>query len=203
MKRLSIKILQGFAKLYFSYRCPTVRWKKMEPAGLAVYNKNIIYLNPTIPLDDSGCKTGTTYYRSHKKIKLKEGEQYFLILLHEIRHFTIRKRKPKKEWIKLKRELLKEARASLKGVKIGREVFGKKPMTKKEEQEWIWDNVWNNSEPTRGKGEKMDHYLARSENFRSWLIGDRMDEHASVEDWARKEFIKQRKRIEDSYLNRK
>lgn len=167
----------------------------MKYRGLAVRNKNIIYLNPIISLEDSGCQTGTVFYQPCKKIKFKEGEQYFRTLLHEIGHFKLKKEKPLKKWVKLKRELFREAKEDLKARKIGDKKFGKKPMTKREEREFIENLVWYNSELPREKGERSAHYLARIESFKSWLIGDRVDEHISVEDWARREFKKQRKRI--------
>jgi hypothetical protein len=94
---------------------------------------------------------------------------------------------------------MREARQSLKWEKIRRKKWGKKPMTKKEEKRFICESIdfslGDYSIIPRRKGEKQSYWLGRYEDFRSWLIGDRIGDHISVEDWARKEFKKQRKRI--------
>jgi hypothetical protein len=198
MKKPSAKILQEFAKQYFATRCPIVRWKNMEYKGLADLKNNIIYLNPKIELDDSGCNVGTLYYepRGKEKIKYKRGEQYFRTFLHEIAHFKI-KRKPPKEWINLKRRLRKEAKVELRIEKERDKSWGQKSKTKKEEQIFIrWYLNYNAKDVLVRKRRELDmDYFGRIEDFRSWLMGDYATAHISVEKWARREFKKRRKDI--------
>lgn len=164
--------------------------------GRALLKDKIIYLNPAIPLHCDGIKVGSGTYELKDNLKLKEGEQYFLTLLHEIGHFRIKK-KPLLEWIKLKRKLTRKAKEMLRIERIRDKNFGHKPRTKKEEKRYILEYIHYNAdgalEPK--KGESDSYYLGRSEDFRDWLLGDMTSEHISVEDWARKEFKKQRKKI--------
>jgi len=207
MKKPSIKILQEFAKQYFANRCPVIRWKKTEDyQGLADLKNNIIYMNPKIGLNDSGCRVGTLHYnpRAKEKIKYKQGEQYFCTLLHEIAHFNIKK-KPLKEWTNLKRKLKKQAKEDLNLEKMRRNNFEDRPLTQKEEKEYLQNAFCNNveyyGELNRRKGENDSYYLGRCEDFRSWLGKDMASEHLSVEMWARKEFKKRRKEVRE-LLNR-
>ena len=196
MKKLSIKVLRDFAKTYFSYRTPIIRWKKMDYAGWAFLKKRIIYLNPNEKPKDLGCRVGTCHYHPVNRMQLKNGEQHFLTLLHEIGHFKIKK-KPLKEWVNLKRKLMREARECLKLERIRDKNFGVKPKSKKEEKRAILEQVDYNAEGVleSKKGESDSYYYGRCEDFRSWLQGDSVSEHISVEEWARKEFKKRRKEI--------
>jgi len=168
--------------------------------GLADLKKNVIYLNPEIEPVDGSCKTGQWNYRPKKKIKFADGEQYFLTLLHEIGHFKIKK-KPLKEWINLKRKLMREAKEYLRIDKTRAISWGDKPKTRKEEQEYIDWHLDSNAEVVRKKGESYSYYLGRCEDFRSWLLGGWISRHISVEEWARKQFKKRRKKIRE-LLNR-
>jgi hypothetical protein len=50
----------------------------------------------------------------------------------------------------------------------------------------------------RKKNEREKDYLGRLEGFRTWLIcGDYIIGHIVVEEWAVREFKKQRKRIKE------
>ncbi|MHC4270665.1 MAG: hypothetical protein ACYSTS_19720 [Planctomycetota bacterium] len=132
MKKPRIKTLNAFVKLYSDILMndpPRVKWKQMpEHKGCADLKNNIIYLDSNNPVN-SVFEHQFTYdldlpeYVPSIKFRLKEGEQYFLTLLHEIGHF------------KMRYDLL------------------------------------------------------------SYLWGDWDQKHIAVEEWARKEFKKQRKRI--------
>ena len=196
-KRPGIKILQDFTRKYFPRRCPIVRWKKMDCLGIAVRSKNLIYLNPDASPKDHRCKVGTGWYVPIRKIKMKGGEQYFLTLLHEIGHFKIKKNPPK-GWITLRRKLIKEAREHLKIEKTRDKKFGQyKPKTEKEKKRYIDEYVHYNADfaMKRRRAEGSSQFYGRLQDFRDWFMGDMMSEHVSVEDWARKEFLKCRKNI--------
>lgn len=196
-KRPSIKILQEFARQYFPRRCPAVRWKKIGCMGLAVRKKNLIYINPVIPPKDYQCKVGSGWYEPAEKIRVKDGEQYFLTLIHEVGHFKIIK-KPPKEWIILKRRLMRDGRQRLKLEEATDRKFGcYKPKTKKEKRRYVYEHVhyMASYEMKQRKGEDNSEFYGRIEDFRDWFMGDMASEHASVEDWARKEFLKHRKKI--------
>ena len=106
--RPKIKDLQAFTKLHFKRNCPIVKWKKMKDMqGIVDEKKNIIYLNPEIPLKGWGCRVGEIYYKPKRKVRLKDGEQYFFTLIHEIGHFKI-KLKSSKEFKLLKKRLQRE-----------------------------------------------------------------------------------------------
>jgi hypothetical protein len=159
---------------------------------------NLICLNPKNRLKDYGCRVGTFMYRptSKEKIIYKWGEQYFHTLLHEIAHFKIKK-KPPKEWMNLVGKLLITA---IKNENRRRRNLGNKPLTAKEEKEYIYDiddnYLSNNAKLYQRKGEISSHYLKRCKDFRNWLImNDYSAEHILVEKWARKEFKKCRKQI--------
>jgi len=193
--RPNLKILQEFTNSYLPHKPPTIQWKKLRSAvGQAHRKSNIIYLKPNASLNSKGCKVGRTFYMARRKLKLKEGEQYFLILLHEIAHFKIID-KPLKEWVSLKKKLWKEAKKRIKIKKQTRKKLGEKPLSKEEEKRALWGHVCYEANLKRRKGESNSNYFGRNENFQSWLYGDIITEHIAVEDWARKEFIKQRKKI--------
>lgn len=169
----------------------------MNHLGMAVESKNLVYLNPNSLPKDCGCKVGSGHYVPVKKIKLRDGEQYFLDLLHEIGHFKIKK-KPPKEWIILKRRLMKDGKKSLKIEETRDKKFGRyKPKTKKEKRRYICEYVHYMAEDElkQRKGESRNEFYGRLEDFKDWLMGDMTSEHISVEDWARKEFFKSRNKI--------
>lgn len=174
IKRPRIKDLQDFANSYFIRQPPVIRWKKMKCCGMAILNKNIIYLNPDMPLVSSyyiSVANDSLLYKSKKYLKLSEGEQYFLTLLHEIGHFKM-KLKPPREYILIRNKLRKEFPNNLKM------------------QDYMAEDY---IEPK--KNEIEAEYLGRLEGFRTWLVGDYNEEHNAVEDWSREEFKKQRKTI--------
>lgn len=111
MKKLSIKIFQSFTNRYFGSRPPKVLWKKSkEWNGLADYKKRVIYINPDEEAGvQRGCSIGDGLHFPKKSVALKDGEQYFLTLLHEIAHFKFRKNKaPNKKFHKIALVLKKE-----------------------------------------------------------------------------------------------
>ncbi len=62
----------------------------MKYLGLANEHDWEIYLNPTIPLKCThAIGVGFDLYTPTVKLRLREGEQYFLTLLHEIGHFEV------------------------------------------------------------------------------------------------------------------
>ena len=109
----------------------------MDHAGEALLRGRIIYLNPNEKAEDSGCRVGTCFYhpRAKEKIKLKNGEQHFLTLFHEIGHFKIKK-KPLLEWVKLKRKLTREAKERFLFESIRDKKFGYKPKVNPPRHEW-------------------------------------------------------------------
>jgi len=165
-----IEVLQKFTEKYFENgHCPTVKWKTMGIInGLANYENNTICLNPKIPLSNClGCAIIEISYIPNKKIKMDEGEQYFQILLHEIAHFKIILKQPAK-FIKLRKKLQKEFPNNLQA-----QIYASEDYLRKE-------NDINESEVLE---------------FRTFMAGDLIKEHMKVEDWAIKEFEKQRKTI--------
>lgn len=202
MRKPSIRILQDFARPYFTSRCPIVRWKKMGYGctGKAGLNKDVIYLSPMMDLNFNKIRIAGRLYRLKDRMKLKEGEQYFFTLTHEIGHFKIKK-KPPKEWNILVKKRLGITIENLKDENKCRRNFGDKPLTAKEEKEYVCNDLSGNVKLVRRKGESNSHYLGRYEDFRSWLMGDYASEHILVEKWARKEFKKRRKEIKEILLN--
>lgn len=189
-----LKDLQNFAKQYFPYKCPAVRWKRIEGYnGQAYTEKNIIYLNPEIPLNCWGCKTGEATYAPKAKIKMRGGEQYFLVLIHEIGHFKI-KLKPPKYFKELKKRTIKAIKLYRKlRDKIRSENKSRKKITLDEiVTEIDYDSSLNRKFFTKGKWDE-----GKWLEFRSWLGRDLMSEHIKVEDWAIREFKKQRKKIKE------
>ena len=196
--RPTIKDLQDFTKGYFPSRCPVLSWKRMGVTrGEADRAANKIYLNPAIKrLRASIYLEGRLDYHSNERVLLKEGEQYFVTLLHEIAHFKIRK-KPPAEWVRLKRKLLREAKIDLRNRKINNKRAGKRPMTGREEKDLISNTcqVCMQTLLKRKVGEREGDYQSRVQDFWCWFKGDMVSEHLSVEDWAWKEFKAQRKEI--------
>lgn len=165
-----IEALQEFAENYFkNSNCPSLKWKAMKKTqGEADRENNIISINPKIPTNNClGCVIIETLYKPNKKIKIDEGEQYFLVLLHEIAHFKIILKQPAK-FIKLRKKLQKEFPNNLQA-----QIYASEDYLRKE------DDI-NESEALE---------------FRTFMAGDLIREHTKVEDWAIKEFEKRRKTI--------
>lgn len=140
----------------------------MKGSGLAGIEENVIYLNPEMLLDAAGCNVGIGWYVPEEKMRLEDGEQYFLTLLHEVGHFKIEEKVPKYF------------------VKARREWPGDSEMQVYEAPEYIKSR----------RSEFAEEYEGRLENFRCWLItGRTASEHIRVKRWARTEFKKRRKEI--------
>lgn len=114
-KRPSIEALTSFAKLYFGNEpCPTIQYdEKLEKGrwGEADQKNKKISINPYTPWgaleDNIGRESGLIFYQpTPSDIILNEGEQYFLVLLHEVGHFKKEKiwRVPE-EWLESKKQL--------------------------------------------------------------------------------------------------
>ena len=187
MKKPTLKDLNKFAQLYIKHfpHPPTVKWKTMRHFGVAYCKKNIIYLNPAIPLN---CTDGFTVgycdsYKPSEKLILNEGEQYFFNLLHEMGHFKIQLDSPK-EWISIRKKL----------IKINPDLANKRP---RDEFDLHWRRCEASNYLKQKKNESKEDYQGRLKSFQSWLVGDWDKEHIAVEDWALKEFRKHRKRIKE------
>lgn len=200
-----LKDLQSFTKLYFSHRYPTVKWKRMKRyLGLADTKKNIIYLNPNqSSAKKFGCFIGEGIYKPKTKIKLTENERYFATLLHEIWHFKI-KSKPSNFFESIEKKAIKEIKKERKlrdkllkikgftGNKDGREITLDDIATEVDYNDSLNRHFFS-------KGKRNEYKWLE---FQSWLGGGSMTEHIKVEDWAIKEFKKQRKKIK-KILNHK
>lgn len=145
----------------------------MKYLGLAYTKRSLIYINPNITLEhlsDFGIPGVQFNTKSLTKLKLKEGEQYFFILLHEIGHFK-KHVKPPREFIAAKDKLVKMYPDNLKMQYYAADTFLKIK-----------------------KSETVMQYDIRKELFREWLqSGDYLLEHHNVEEWAITEFKKHRK----------
>ena len=103
-----IRLLQKFANPYFRRgKCPLVRWKaKKKILGLADTGNNRIYLNPKISREDSWRYFITDNFQAlGERIHLFEGEQYFMILLFQIKFFKIKLKATPEEWITIKQHI--------------------------------------------------------------------------------------------------
>jgi hypothetical protein len=193
-KSPTIEQLRDFARSYFPNTCcPQIQWKDMEELGRA--NKKKIDINPNMPIDYRGCLVGIEgvegcyYYDSPEAegLELTEGEQYFLTLLHEIGHLK-KLWDPPKEWLELKDELKKdypEAMALLDD---------------KRENNWKLDDLSDDlKEDIEMLLDELDGPLLKDLydrwDFKHWLAGNCLSEHAAVEDWAVKEFKKHQEKI--------
>lgn len=88
-----IRQLQKFANPYFRRgKCPLVRWKaKKKLLGIVDTENNRIYLNPKISRESSWRYFITDNFQAlGKRIHSFEGEQYFMILLFQIKFFKIK-----------------------------------------------------------------------------------------------------------------
>lgn len=197
--------LVSFTKKYIKKDTPQLIWEKMDYLGYADNNKNIIALNPDMPVDKSGsgCSLGGgVYYQPSKLLKLASGEQYFLTLIHEIGHFkiTFDNTKEIKEAEKIKKEaiqmVLEEEKLAdrFNGMVKEKYIVDKKWLQRHANDILIeMDYLFSQSKkPNETKAE----YEKRRNNFHVLLAGEgSADEHRAVEEWAINEFIKQRSYI--------
>lgn len=204
----TLKTLRVFAKRYFKKPIP-IRYKKFKSSlcGMAYFPKRAIALNYNIPLDNSrfyvGCGISFDYKKYYRELKLKEGDQYFLTLLHEIAHFKF-KLKPSKTWIKLKTKLSEEVEEALREKMIFIYVCGLKRLTKAEKSDYVESWLDCNAKLKRKKDESDLMYLIRNDKFRGWVMGHGIiEEHERVELWAIREFKKRRKEIKQLLFERK
>ncbi len=189
MKKIRINKLRDFAKLYFEDDdLPRIEWKRMEHMGYSHDRNNIIYLNPDIPLPKStdDIVTGFVKYKPSVRLRLKEGEQYFLTLLHEIGHFEQRYWTPPsipEEWLSIMMKMQNEKREVLL------------LLPPKDESDALWRRLSAAYLLDGKEGESEEEYETRLESLQSWLCGDYDKAYQAVEEWAIKEFRKHRKRI--------
>jgi hypothetical protein len=103
-----IRLLQKFANPYFRRgKCPLVRWKaKKKLLGIADTENNRIYLNPKISKESSWRYFITDNFQAlGERIGLFEGEQFFMILLFQIKFFKIKLKAKPEEWITTKQHI--------------------------------------------------------------------------------------------------
>lgn len=175
IKNQMLKDLEEFTKLYFKRNPPDIKWKKMEARGIADRRNNIIYLDPINIYEEKfpEIEVGIwVSYRPKTRLKFSECERFFKTLLHEIGHFKIRL-KPPREYYSYRKKLQKMYPNNIKiQIDLAYDVIEMK------------------------KNESPENYQGRLADFRYWLAkGWTVEEHIEVEDWALKEFKKQRKKI--------
>ena len=103
-----IRLLQKFANPYFRRgKCPLVRWKdKKKLLGIVDTENNRIYLNPKISRESSWRYFITDNFQAlGEKINLFEGEQYFMILLFQIKFCKIKLKASPESWITTKQHI--------------------------------------------------------------------------------------------------
>jgi hypothetical protein len=111
-------------------------------------------------------------FRSKTRLRLSKEEKYFQTLIHEIGHFKITSKPPRKyySW----GEKLKEKYPNNMNVQC-----------------YAAEDVIE-----MGRGESEADYLGKLEDFKNWLVSGRtLAEHHIVERWSIEEFKKQRNRI--------
>ena len=178
--RPRLEVLQRFSNRYFRTSPPAVKWhtfKDNSYYGMAKYEINSIYLNRNIPIEHQGCMAGRLIpLVPRRKFVLIDGEQYFLVLLHEIGHYKISKRF---------------------GIKVPKWF---KPLKQKIQQEYPDDIEKQHYSVeyyiAQKPGQPASQWLGIVENFKCYLItGDSVQHHGAVELWARNEFKKRRRVI--------
>jgi hypothetical protein len=176
IKKPSIEILQQFSDGYFKQNPPKLQWHDGKPfLGCAVLVENSILLKPSMPLNLEGCRVDDgSFYMPKLQFQLKDGEQYFYVLLHEIGHF--------------KKVHLERAKHIIPAEYIR--------IIKKLEKEYPDDNSDQyygvESIVKRRKGETVQKWQERVDLTKIYITGELPELHSSVEDWARKEFLKRR-----------
>ena len=167
--------LKQFAKRYFKNHYPLIKYKKLKDGlnGVADTKKRVIYLNIN-QTGGFGCAVGEVTYIPKTKVKLSAWERYFAALLHEIAHFKIKFHEPSKKFERIKRKIIREFYPKL-------------------EKESLDDIAYNAAD-----------YLSEWElvKFRGWLGKHSTENHIKVEEWAIKEFKRQRKSINKIDLKR-
>ena len=173
--------LNDFAQTYIPWVKVIFRDSLQEgESGQSDLQRGIIYLAPKQKLNADAIGLGFAFaYRigpKYRRMKLQRYEMYFLTLLHEIGHFKIKEKVPKK-YEQLKHELL-----------------GKGASDRLIELSHI------ESKLKRRDGERESEWRLRLADFMSWLtIGETITHHLKVENWAIDEFERKRNQI-DSFL---
>jgi len=189
-----LKDLQDFTKGYFNGKeCPVVifkEFKKTKGHGWSDIDNKKIYLNRNMSLKRGfGADIGDDFYPPEDNINLKSAEQYFAVLLHEIKHFKVAEKfQLPKEWNKLRKRFNEEY------------CFAKKITNKKELMDFAFFFAINESCFSKRRGEKEIKRQERIEDFVYWVVHGYPLNHIKVVDWSLKEFKKRREDI-SRYLN--
>ena len=176
IKKPSIEILQQFSDGYFKQNPPKLKWHDGKPfLGCSVLIENSILLKPSMPLNPEGCQVDDgSFYMPKLQFQLKDGEQYFYVLLHEIGHY--------------KKVHLERAKQIIPAEYIR--------IIKKLEKEYPDDNFGQyygvEDIVKRRKGETVQKWQERVELTKIYITGELLELHSSVEDWAREEFLRRR-----------
>jgi hypothetical protein len=199
-KRPRIEDLNKFVQFYFKKNPPRIRYRRLKEHhyGQASFKTRRIYINSRgrpESYKDRFCVGGYMGYKYKSDIEIKdmtEQEWYFFILFHEIGHFKIKLRVPRKYRL-VEKELRK---------KYPRNLHAQLDFA----GDYFFPEISGCSYPDLA--EEL-YYKSREdlEDFQSWFCGDYRQEHAMIEDWSRREFLKHRavinKVIENkSYVNR-
>jgi hypothetical protein len=168
--RPTLEQLQKITDGYFDGNAPKIMWMVIGDdkiaKGMAFLNKNEIHLNKEIGIKLTGCNVtddGVIKF-SHEQVEIKEGEQYYFVLLHEIAHFLIKSELPE-NFNKIRK-------------KITREHSEGNPL------DYVEDYL------KQKENESDENWYFRVEEFRYSLVNDSPSNHVAVEDWAIKEFNK-------------
>jgi hypothetical protein len=157
-----------------------VQLADIKPRGYADLEKREICLSPIQSLEQHGFSAGGgawyDYRETWERLKLKQGEQYFLTLLHEIGHFK-KKLRPPTEYLRAKKRLMKAYPNNLEA------------------------QIYNAGQFIRIPN-RQDRAQGKIADFESWLAGEWIREHILVDKWAFEEFRRRRKSIRDSLTER-
>lgn len=175
--RPTIENLRKFAREYLPK--VGVVWARSgsEFLGRADTKKKIIRLNPEMPLRDAGYLLGDGWQTRESQcsqLRMVEGEQYFMTLLHEIGHFRRHLEVPQ-YYERLRREIVHDY------------------PDEREMQEYVVED-----RVKRRNGESDAKLQWRISDIRCYILfGIRMAEHMAVGSWAVREFKRRRKRISE------
>ncbi len=176
----SVAILKKFALRYFTKQTLLdIRWKKMDAAGMADYKSKVIYLHPDLKesYNTFGCRVGHGMdYFPATKMKLSKWESYFATLLHEIGHFKFRKWKIPKKWPRIRNKIRREYPGNI------------------EMQTYVAED-YHDDFANEMEIEDFKHYIVGGAECVPSL-------HMRVEEWAIREFKKQRKAINLLFKNK-
>jgi len=170
-------VLNEFAKTYVAKVRVVLRDDLLErESGQSDLQRKIIYLARKQKLNADAIGLGLMYAYSvgpkYRRMKLQRYEMYFLTLLHEIGHFKLKERIPRK-YEQLKKELV-----------------GKGLSERLIELSFIENRI------KRKPGERAASWRLRLADFMSWLtMGETITHHLKVENWAIDEFERKRKII--------